>query len=114
MQHFHFLVANRVGSERAGWLHGRQRQQLHQVILEHVAQDARLLIVFAASLDANRFRGRDLDVRDVMTVPERLEDRVCEAENEDVLNTFLSEIVIDSVDLVLAKLIEDKPIERHR
>ena len=67
-------------------LHRRERQQLQQVVLEHVANDARFLVVLAALLDADGLGRRDLHVRDALPVPERLEDRVREAEHEDVLN----------------------------
>ena len=40
-QHLDLLVADGVGLEPGGGLHGREGHQLQQVVLEHVAQDAR-------------------------------------------------------------------------
>jgi len=109
---FYFLVPNRVRRERAGRLHCGEREKLQQVVLEHVPQHSRFLVVLAPPLHPDRLRGRDLHVRDVVPVPQRLEDRVREAEDEDVLDAFLTEVVIDAIDLVLAELVEHEPVER--
>jgi len=50
-------------------------------------------------LHAERLGDCYLDAVDVISVPDRLEDGVCEPEDEYVLNGFFSEIVVDSVDL---------------
>src|SRR5208282_875704 len=40
---------------------------------------------------------------DVAAVPDRLEDAVGETENQDVLNRFLAEIMVDAINLALLK-----------
>ena len=49
VEHLDLLVAQRVGGEAGRRLHRRQRQQLQQVVLEHVAQHAGLVVVVAAA-----------------------------------------------------------------
>ncbi len=80
-----------------------ERQQLEQVVLHHVAQRARRVVVAAALLDADRLGDGDLHVVDVAAVPERLEDAVGEAEHQDVLDGLLAQVVVDAVDLVLVE-----------
>ena len=84
-------------------LHRRQREELEHVVLDHVAQRAGLLVVAAAPLDAERLGDGDLHVVDVAAVPERLEDAVGEAEDQDVLDRLLAEVVVDAVDLRLSR-----------
>src|SRR5262245_27835377 len=73
------------------------------MILDHVTQRARFLIVSPPALDSNRLGGRDLHVIDVAAVPQWLENAVPPAEREDVLHRFLAEIMIDAVNLGFGK-----------
>ena len=73
------------------------------MVLHHVAQRARRLVVAAAAFDADRLGHRDLHVVDVAAVPDRLEDAVGEAEDHQVLDGLLAQVVIDAVDLRLAE-----------
>ena len=101
-----------TGVEGHRGLERDEAQELEQVILHHVAKRARLLVVGAARLDADRLRHRDLDLGDMAPVPQRLEDSVGEAEHEEVLDGFLPEVVIDAVDLILAKDLGEVAVER--
>ena len=49
----------------------------------------------------------DLDVVDVLAVPDRLEEAVGEAQGEDVLRRLLAEEVVDAEDLVLVEDLVD-------
>src|SRR6476661_6241587 len=84
------------------------------MVLEHVAQNAGFLVVLATPFDTHRFGGGDLHVRDVVAIPERLEDRIRKAEYENVLDALFTEVVIDAIDLVLTEFVEDEPVERAR
>ena len=48
--------------KRGAWLHGNRGHDLQQVVLDHVAQRARFLVIRAAALYTDRFRRRDLHV----------------------------------------------------
>jgi hypothetical protein len=92
-------------------LHRNQRHELKEVILEHVPQAAGFFVVTAPVLHAERLGGGDLHVVDVVPVPDRLDDRVGESERQDVLNGVLSEVVIDSVNLLLVQDTLDRRAE---
>jgi hypothetical protein len=111
LQNLELFVANPVGLEGDRRLHGRQAQDLEQVVLDHVAQAARLLEVAAAPLDADRLRPGDLHVIDEVVVPERLEDPVGEPEHQQVLDRLFSQVMIDAVDLLLVEDLVDLAVE---
>src|ERR1043166_2943779 len=104
VQDLDLLVPHGVGLEGGGRLHGGEGEEREEVVLEHVAHHARLLVVTRAMLDAQGLRRGDLHVVDVVPVPHRLEDRVGEAEDQEVLDRLLPQVVIDPVHLGLGNL----------
>ena len=94
-------LADGAGIERRRRLHADVGQHLHEVVLEHVADDAGVVVILAPRLHAHRLGRRDLDVVHVRGVPERLEHRVGQAEGEQVLHRLLPEVVVDPIDLLL-------------
>src|ERR1044071_4242844 len=84
------------------------------MVLKHVADHAGLLIVTTAIFHADRFRRGDLYVIHVAAVPDRLEHRIGETKDHDVLYGFLTEIVIDAVDLPFVQHLVDALIELAR
>ncbi len=101
--HFHLFAAHGFGFKARRRLHGDEAQQLHHVVLHHIAQRAGLLVKRSAAFDAQRFRRGDLHVVDVVAIPDRLEDAVGEAEDQDVLHRLFAQVVIDAEDLVLVE-----------
>ncbi len=73
------------------------------MVLHDVAHRARLLVEPAAALDADRLGHGDLHVVDEVAVPDGLEDAVGEAQDEDVLDGLLAEVMVDPEDLALAE-----------
>jgi hypothetical protein len=71
------------------------------VVGHHVAQCTGVLVEFSSALDSNSFRSRDLDVIDMLTVPQWLEHSIGKAQSHNVLDRFLAEKMIDPVDLIL-------------
>jgi len=82
-----------VGSPREGCDH------LHEVVDDDVPQGTHGVVEVTAILDAEALGHRDLHAVDEGAVPQRLEDRVGEAEGEDLLQTHLSQVVVDPVQL---------------
>ena len=78
----------------------------------HVAQGAGRVVVVATAADGQRFRDRDLDVVDVIAVPDRLKQAVGKTQHHDVLHRLLAEIVIDAEDLVFLENAKELVIER--
>ena len=73
------------------------------MVLDHVADGAGLLVVGRAAFDAEGLGDGDLDVVDVLAVPDRLEYAVGEPEREDVLHRLLAEVMVDAIDLFLGR-----------
>ena len=73
------------------------------MVLHDVARDADLFVKLSAPFDTDVFSDRELHVADVLAGPKRLENRVAEAENEQILNRLFSEVVVDAVDLLFVE-----------
>ena len=84
----------------------RPAEQLEQVIRDHVAERARLLVKPATRFHANGFSRCDLHVIDVFAPENRLEQRVREAHREDALNRVLAKKMVDTINLVLGGELE--------
>ena len=100
----------RVEADRR--LHRDQRQQLKQMVRHHVAQRAGGVVKTAAMADAELFVDGDLDVIDMVAVPDRLEHAVGKTQHQDVLDGFLAEIMIDAIDLVLVDDLQQFAVQR--
>ena len=92
-------------------VHRQQRQHLEQVVLDHVPDRADALVERGARRDVEVLGHRDLDLADVVAVPDRLEERVGEAEEEDVLDGRLAEEVIDPEDALLREDAQQRAVE---
>jgi hypothetical protein len=73
------------------------------VVLHHVAQRAGAVVEVAALFHAELFGDGDLDVGDVLAPPQRLEQRVAEAQGKQVLHRRLAQVVVDAEDLLFAE-----------
>jgi hypothetical protein len=71
--------------------------------LDHVAHGPGGIVVGGAAAHAHGFGGRDLYVIDVQPVPQRLEEQVGEAENQQVLHRLLAQIVIDAEHILIVE-----------
>ena len=85
--------------------------ELERVVLHDVAQRAGLVVELAAALDADRLGHRDLHAVDVAAVPDRLEQAVAEAEDGEVLDRLLAEVMVDPIDLVLVEDLGDLAVQ---
>ena len=70
------------------------------------------LVELAAPLDADRLRSGDLDVVDVLAIPQRLEQAVGKAQRHDVLDRLLAEEMVHPIDLMLLQRLQDRGVER--
>ena len=84
------------------------------MVRHHVAQRAGCVVVITAAADGQQFSDSDLDVVDVIAIPDRLKKPVGEAQHHDVLHRFLAEIVIDAENLVFLENAEQLLIQRMR
>ena len=71
--------------------------------LNHVANRAGSIVKRSAVFHANVFGSGDLNVIDVLVVPDRLKDRVCKTKSKNPLHDLFAEVVIDSINRVFFK-----------
>ena len=100
---FVFSSTSGLGSSDVGRLHRDEAEHLEQVRHDHVAERAGALVEAGARADRERLGHVDLDVVDVVAVPDRLEHAVREPQREDVLHRLLAEVVVDPEDLRLVE-----------
>ena len=103
LENLELLVADRLAVDVGRRLHRDEADQLEQVVLHHVAQRAGAVVVGAALTDAERLRDGDLHVVDPVAVPQRLEEGVGEARDQEVLDALLAEVVVDAEDVGLVE-----------
>ena len=84
------------------------------MVLDHVADRARLFIIAAAPFHAERFGDGDLHMINVRVVPQRLEQDVGEPQSHQVLHRFLAEIVVDAENVALAEHRADHVVDCGR
>ena len=113
-QDLDFLVAERRGFEAVWWLHGDQREQLQKMVLEHVAEDPGAVVIAASLAHVHVFGRRNLHVAHVIAIPDRLENGVGKSKDEDVLNRLFAQVMVNTVDLILAAHGVQLAVERPR
>ena len=69
------------------------------MILDHIACCTACIIVAAPRANPKAFRYRDLYTINVFAIPEWLEDRVPKSLHKQILDGFLSQVVVDTVNL---------------
>src|SRR4029450_13693341 len=89
-------------------------QQRWSCVSKVCADRARLLVVTRTSFDPKRLGDGDLHVVDELPVPDRLEDALCKAQCENVLNGLLAEVVVDAEDLALVEVLLDDLLQFER
>ena len=72
------------------------------------------VVELAAPLHAHRLRHGDLHAVDVAPIPDRLEQAVAEAEDGEVLDRLLAQVVVDAKDLVLVEDGADLAVQAPR
>ncbi len=96
-QNLDLFAANRFGIEAHRGFHRHQAEQLQQVILQHVAHGAGMVVIAAALLDAEGLGHRDLYMIDMAAAPDWFEQSVGKTQRHEVLHGFLAEVVVDPI-----------------
>ena len=97
------LLVDGIRLQRSWRLHRGERQHLEQVGDHHVSVGAGPLVERCSLVQAEVLGYVDLNVVDVVPVPDRLEQPVGEPERQDVLRGLLAEEVVDPEDLLLVE-----------
>src|SRR4029434_9352355 len=103
LEHFGLFVAQGFAVDSGRLLHRQIRENLEEMILNDVANGARLIVESSAALDAKIFGHRDLHALDVIAIPERLHTRVRKAEDQQVVHLSLPQIVVDAKNVCFVK-----------
>ena len=111
IEHLELPVPDRLRGLPRWGLHAEQAHDLEQVVLDHVPDRPRLVVEGPPVGHVEGLGHVDLHARDVIAVPERLEERVGEAEVEQVLNRLLAEIVVDPEDGRLGEDLVDRGVQ---
>src|SRR5262249_57213978 len=80
----------------------------------HVVDGSRLIVESTAPLDTEVLRHGDLHALDVLTVPERLQERVGKTEEQHVTHRSLAQVMIDAEDVVLVECSQQDAVEGPR
>ena len=107
-------VVDDVHPVARGGLHRDEAQDLQEMVLHDVAHRPDRVVEVPAVGDVEVLSHRDLHGGDEVPVPDRLEDRVREAEVEDVLDGHLPEEVVDAVELGLVDVRVQLGVQRAR
>lgn len=102
MIHLAYLsISDGVCVVRLGLLDGSQTQDLKQMVLHDVSDDAVLVEEGTPALNAERLLEYHLNVGDVFVAPLGFEQTIAEPKGQQVLDHLFAQVVINPVDLVL-------------
>ena len=108
------LGHQRLRVERVRRLHRDEAEDLEEVGDDHVPEGARLLVEAGPHPDPEGLGDVDLDVADVVPVPDRLVHPVGEPHREEVLDRVPPEVVVDAEDLLLLERPVQQLVQRPR
>ena len=97
----HHFITEIVCIENSRRFHSRKGHELYQMILHHIPQRTCRFIAPASLLDTQIFYGCNFYVVNIVTIPERFEDTVGKTESQYILGCFLTEKMVDTVNLML-------------
>ena len=110
----YFFIADRSGAQRNRRFHRDEREELHHVVLDDIAEKSFFFEKMAPRPDADIFGDCDLHMIDMAVIPERFENRIRKAENEEILDCFFAEIMVDPVNLRFIEVFGDVLLETFR
>ncbi len=84
-----------IGIKRNRLLHRCQRQQLQQMVLDHIPRRTHTVVIPRPATGPNILSHRDLDMIHIIGVPQRLEQLVRETQRQNVLHRLLPQIMIN-------------------
>ena len=84
------------------------------MVLNHVARGSYAVVVTGPATNSDIFCHRDLNVVNVVGVPQGFEQLICKTQSENVLHRLFAEVVVDSKNRVCWKHRFDNRIELSR
>ena len=102
-EELHLFVTDALHVRPVGGLHAEEADHLHEVVFDHIAEAPCGIIKGTATIHTEGLGHGDLDITDVVAVPDRLQEGIGKAGVEDILRCLLSKVVVDAEDLTLLK-----------
>src|SRR3954447_3365819 len=81
------------------------------MILNHVANGAGLIVKSSSPLDAEVLCHGDLNALDIVAIPERLNKRVREAKDQQVIHRPLAQVMVDSKDISFVEVVKQNLVQ---
>src|ERR1700681_35991 len=97
-EYLDLLIADSVAIHPGGGLHGQKSYDLEHVVLDHVTDSPGVIVEITPPLDPELFCHGDLDTLNVMPVPDRLQEAVGEAKEQQIEDSLFTEVVVDTKD----------------
>ncbi len=97
--HLHLLIPHGIGIQGNRRLHRHQGHHLNQMALNHVSQRAGLFIITRAIFNTQRFGHGDLDVINVISIPQWLQHRIGKTEHHQILYGLFPQIMVNAINL---------------
>ena len=113
-QHLDLLGLQRRRIEADRLFHCGQRQQLHQMVLDHIAGGTDAVVIAGPSAESDVFGHGDLYVVDVVRVPDRVEQLIGEPQRQDVPHRLFAQVVVDPEHRLLRKDGVDRLVQSLR
>src|SRR5579859_2796678 len=81
------------------------------MVLDHIADGARLFIVTTTAFNPDIFRHCDLHVIDVAAVPDWLKDTIGQSEDQDILDGLFPQIMVNTINLFLSEYLAHQAVQ---
>src|SRR5262249_11044184 len=81
------------------------------MVLYHIADCPGFFVIRRPSLQTNILSHSNLDVIHIAPIPDRLENPVSEAEDQDILSSLFTQVVVNAIVLFLAEDPRYLPVE---
>src|SRR3954464_2833491 len=81
------------------------------MILHHITQRTSLLIISTTVFNTNIFGSGNLNVINVVAVPNRFKKRIGKTKRKNILNGFFSKVMVDPVDLFFLEYLSEPDIQ---
>src|SRR3546814_16986467 len=79
----------------------------------HISQGNRIFKIATPVFHAHLLGHRNLDIIDVITVPQRFKQRISKTEGQDILYRFLTEVMVYAVYLLLLECPPQQLVKRY-
>ena len=73
-----------------------------------------MVIITTTVTHTETFGHGNLDLRDIVAIPDRLKDPITKTKDHNVLYGFFAQVVVDAIDLIFMKALQEMFIQRLR